>query len=59
MAGFHCSSIYGCHSQEQNGGQTPRNLLSSDDERVPVELIRVAFIKKCSLRSKRFLARFV
>ena len=45
------SSKYGCASPEQNGGETPRNLLSSDDERVPVELIRVAFIKKSVLRS--------
>ena len=45
------SSKYGCHSPEQNGGETPSNLLSSDDERVPVELIRVAFIKKSVLRS--------
>ena len=45
------SSKYGCASPEQNGGETPRNLLSSDDERVPVELIRVAFIKTSVLRS--------
>ena len=45
------SSKYGCASPEQNGGETPRNLLSSDDERVPVELIRVAFMKKSVIRS--------
>ena len=32
--------------QKQKQGETPSNLLSSDDERVPVELIRVAFIKE-------------
>ena len=42
---------YGCASPEQNGGKTPRNLLSSDDERVPVGLIRVAFMKKSVMRS--------
>ena len=45
------SSKYGCASPEQNTRETPSNLLSSDDERVPVELIRVAFIKKSVLRS--------
>ena len=45
------SSKYGCASPEQNGGGTPRNLLSSDDERVPVGLIRVAFMKKSVMRS--------